>query len=286
MGNFTLQKDPCSFLKLCISPWEVLIPFLLCSLSLSALSSPWRLSLSLLPSLARRRRWIGARDRRAAQVACGPAQAPEWRRAGGPTRALGPSECGWPRGGGARAQVAAGAGGGERRKLQARALVACGCGERARLVLERATARGSGGSVGAGSELGWRSGSDSGGRRGARRCGRAGGVCRRVQARAERAGRACVTACAGASSAGRWRARCRRRRERGRAWEYLVVVWRGRDRSTRRWPLELKRGGSGQTRTEGNEAAHGSSLARTAAEGPVTRQGLSEARVRQQEKGE
>jgi hypothetical protein len=32
------------------------------------------------------------------------------------------------------------------------------------------------------------------GRRGARRCGRAGGVCRRAQARAERAGRACAAA--------------------------------------------------------------------------------------------
>jgi hypothetical protein len=41
MGNFILQKGPCSFLKLRISPWEVLIPFLPCSSSLSALSPYW-----------------------------------------------------------------------------------------------------------------------------------------------------------------------------------------------------------------------------------------------------
>jgi hypothetical protein len=39
---------------------------------------------------------------------------------------------------------------------------------------------------------------------------------------------------------------------------------------------ELRRGGSGQTRTEGNEAAHDGNLARTAAEGPATRQGRGE----------
>jgi hypothetical protein len=44
MRNYALQKGPCSFLNLRISPWEVPFPFLLCflSLSLSALSSPWR----------------------------------------------------------------------------------------------------------------------------------------------------------------------------------------------------------------------------------------------------
>jgi hypothetical protein len=60
MGNFALQTSPCSFLKLRISPWDVLIPFLLYSSSLSALSLPWRLlssfstkrcSFSLSPSL-------------------------------------------------------------------------------------------------------------------------------------------------------------------------------------------------------------------------------------------
>jgi hypothetical protein len=40
--------------------------------------------------------------------------------------------------------------------------------------------------------------------------------------------------------------------------------------------MEVRRGGSGQTRTEGNEAAHGSILARTAAERPATRQGRGE----------
>jgi hypothetical protein len=37
--------------------------------------------------------------------------------------------------------------------------------------------------------------------------------------------------------------------------------------------MELRRDGSGQTRTEGSEAEHGGSLARAAAEGPATRQG-------------
>jgi hypothetical protein len=40
--------------------------------------------------------------------------------------------------------------------------------------------------------------------------------------------------------------------------------------------MELKRGGSGPTRTKGNEVAHGSTLARTVAEGPATRQGRGE----------
>jgi hypothetical protein len=35
--------------------------------------------------------------------------------------------------------------------------------------------------------------------------------------------------------------------------------------------MELKCGGWRQTRTEGSEAAHGGSLARTAAEGPAMR---------------
>jgi hypothetical protein len=42
MRNYALQKGPCSFLNLRISPWGVPFPFLLCSFSLSALSSPWR----------------------------------------------------------------------------------------------------------------------------------------------------------------------------------------------------------------------------------------------------
>jgi hypothetical protein len=75
MENFALQTNPCSFLKLRISPWEVLIPFLPCSSSLSALSLHWRLlsffstkrrSFSLSPSLccsgpARSRRRHAAR---------------------------------------------------------------------------------------------------------------------------------------------------------------------------------------------------------------------------------
>jgi hypothetical protein len=40
--------------------------------------------------------------------------------------------------------------------------------------------------------------------------------------------------------------------------------------------MELRRGGSGHTRTEGNEAAHGDNLARTAAEGPAAWQGRGE----------
>jgi hypothetical protein len=39
MGNFALQTSPCSFLKLHISPWGIPFIFLLCSLSLSPLSS-------------------------------------------------------------------------------------------------------------------------------------------------------------------------------------------------------------------------------------------------------
>jgi hypothetical protein len=48
MGNYALQKGPCNFLNLRINPWEVPFHFLLCSSSLSALSTPWRLSLSFL----------------------------------------------------------------------------------------------------------------------------------------------------------------------------------------------------------------------------------------------
>jgi hypothetical protein len=40
--------------------------------------------------------------------------------------------------------------------------------------------------------------------------------------------------------------------------------------------MEVRRGGSGPTRTEGNEVAHGSNLMRTAAQGPATRQGRGE----------
>jgi hypothetical protein len=36
---------------------------------------------------------------------------------------------------------------------------------------------------------------------------------------------------------------------------------------------EVRRGGSGPTRTKGNKVAHGSTLARTVAEGSATRQG-------------
>jgi hypothetical protein len=42
--------------------------------------------------------------------------------------------------------------------------------------------------------------------------------------------------------------------------------------------MELRRGGSGQNRTEGNEAAHGDNLARTATEEPTARQGRGECR--------
>jgi hypothetical protein len=40
MGKFALQTSPCNFLILRLSPWEVLIPFLVCFSSLSALSLP------------------------------------------------------------------------------------------------------------------------------------------------------------------------------------------------------------------------------------------------------
>jgi pyruvate dehydrogenase complex dehydrogenase (E1) component len=40
--------------------------------------------------------------------------------------------------------------------------------------------------------------------------------------------------------------------------------------------MEVRRGISGPTRTEGSEVAHGSTLARTAVEGPAMRQGRGE----------
>jgi hypothetical protein len=40
--------------------------------------------------------------------------------------------------------------------------------------------------------------------------------------------------------------------------------------------VEVRRGGSGPTRTKGNKVAHGSTLARTVVEGPATRQGRGE----------
>jgi hypothetical protein len=44
----------------------------------------------------------------------------------------------------------------------------------------------------------------------------------------------------------------------------------------RRVRMEVRRGSSGPTRTKGNEVAHGSTLARTVAEGPAMRQGRGE----------
>jgi hypothetical protein len=43
MRNYVLQKDPCNFLKLCISPWEVPFSILL------YFFSPWRLFLFFFP---------------------------------------------------------------------------------------------------------------------------------------------------------------------------------------------------------------------------------------------
>jgi hypothetical protein len=56
MRNYALQKGSCSFLKLRISPWEVLFPFLLCSSSLSIYPFPWRLFLCFF----HRRPYLGA----------------------------------------------------------------------------------------------------------------------------------------------------------------------------------------------------------------------------------
>jgi hypothetical protein len=53
MGNYTLQKGPCNFPNLRISPWEVLFPFLFCSSSLSALLLPWCLLPFFFPPAAR-----------------------------------------------------------------------------------------------------------------------------------------------------------------------------------------------------------------------------------------
>jgi hypothetical protein len=68
-----------------------------------------------------------------------------------------------------------------------------------------------------------------------------------------------------ADAAQRWSARVEQQRDVGQGRARL-----GRAR------MELRRGGSGQTRTEGSEAEHGGSLARAAAEGPATRQGRGE----------
>jgi hypothetical protein len=48
MGNLTLQIGPCSFLKLRISPWEILFPFLLCLSSLCSSLSSFLLPLAAL----------------------------------------------------------------------------------------------------------------------------------------------------------------------------------------------------------------------------------------------
>jgi hypothetical protein len=87
MENFALQASLCNFLKLRISPWEVIIPFLLCSSSFSALSLPWRLlsflhgrrSLSFLPpsaALGRHgiKRWRAGRSAPAAAGGSGSRQ--------------------------------------------------------------------------------------------------------------------------------------------------------------------------------------------------------------------
>jgi hypothetical protein len=80
--------------KLRISPWEVLIPFLLCSSSLSALSLPWRLlsflhgrrSLSFLPPSAA----LGRHGSKWLRRRAGPAQTrrrrARGRQAGGAAR--------------------------------------------------------------------------------------------------------------------------------------------------------------------------------------------------------
>jgi hypothetical protein len=68
-----------------------------------------------------------------------------------------------------------------------------------------------------------------------------------------------------ADAAQRWSARVEQQHDAGQG---RVRLGRAR--------MELRRGGSGQTRTEGSEAEHGGSLARAAAEGPPTRQGRGE----------
>jgi hypothetical protein len=79
MRNFTLLRGPCNFLNLRISPWEILLLFLLCSSSLwrpfffpTGGASLWGFPPCLPPSArfglawirAWRRRWSGARRRR------------------------------------------------------------------------------------------------------------------------------------------------------------------------------------------------------------------------------
>jgi hypothetical protein len=124
MGNFALQISPCNFLILCLNPREVLIPFLLCFSSLSALSLPWRIlssfstkqrSFPCLPPFAvlgrhgaeaaalGGARWRGAQ---AATGAGGSRRAAAARRSG-----AGASRAGGPRGGARRRQARAEASG-------------------------------------------------------------------------------------------------------------------------------------------------------------------------------
>jgi hypothetical protein len=102
MGNYALQKGPCSFLNLSISPREVLFPFLLCSSSLffpgvsffaSSIGSTVPILIHPLPlSLLRRPKQAapGSGGSRQAAPSCGLAARlqrgckPERRRARGP----------------------------------------------------------------------------------------------------------------------------------------------------------------------------------------------------------
>jgi hypothetical protein len=75
----------------------------------------------------------------------------------------------------------------------------------------------------------------------------------------------------------------RRRTARSEQWRARRIQTREQQRDAGqgrarfgRARMEVRRGGSGQTRTEGNVAAHDSTLARTVAEGPATRQGRGE----------
>jgi hypothetical protein len=54
MRNYALQKGPCNFLDLRISPWGIPFLLLLCSSSLTLFYPLWRLS----PSLVLGRRWL------------------------------------------------------------------------------------------------------------------------------------------------------------------------------------------------------------------------------------
>jgi hypothetical protein len=69
----------------------------------------------------------------------------------------------------------------------------------------------------------------------------------------------------------------RRRTARSEQWHAGRIQTREQQRDAGQGPaqMEMRRGGSGQTHTLGNEAVHGSSLARTAAEGPAMQQGRS-----------